>query len=324
MSDNKKYYYLKLKDNFFDSDEMIVLESMPDGYKYSNILLKLYLRSLKNEGKLMFNDRIPYNSNILAQVTRHSIGDVEKAIQVLSDLNLIEILDNGAIYITDIQNFIGTSSTEADRKREYRNRIEGEKQELLPNGQMSQLNRTNVPKNMDKCPDKSPPEIEIEIEKDIELDKETKTEQKNSSSSSSSQSSLRNLFLFYEKNIGQASSYIQEELHHWANDLNADVVLEAIKISVEMNKKSYNYINGILKNWVSRNVETVEDINALKVEHENQKNSQQSKYRKGSTYQEPTPQSMQGEKEPTKELTPEEQAAFDQELEERLRLLGIE
>ena len=58
MSDNKKYYYLKLKDNFFDSDSLIVLESMQDGYLYSNILLKLYLRSLKNDGKLMFNDVI--------------------------------------------------------------------------------------------------------------------------------------------------------------------------------------------------------------------------------------------------------------------------
>lgn len=109
MSDNKKYYYLKLKDDFFDSDAMVVLESMPDGYKYSNILLKLYLRSLKNEGKLMFNDRIPYISNILAQVTRHSVGDVERAIQVFKELDLIEILDNGAIFITDIQNFIGGS-----------------------------------------------------------------------------------------------------------------------------------------------------------------------------------------------------------------------
>ncbi|HBK5231260.1 TPA: phage replisome organizer N-terminal domain-containing protein, partial [Enterococcus faecium] len=51
MSDNKRYYYLKLKENFFDSDEMVLLESMPDGYIYSNILLKLYLRSLKHEGK---------------------------------------------------------------------------------------------------------------------------------------------------------------------------------------------------------------------------------------------------------------------------------
>ena len=52
MSDNKKYYYLKLKDDFFDSDSLIVLESMQDGYLYSNILLKLYLRSLKNKGRL--------------------------------------------------------------------------------------------------------------------------------------------------------------------------------------------------------------------------------------------------------------------------------
>ena len=55
MSDNKHYYYIKLKADYFDTDEMIVLESMTDGHKYSNILLKFMLRSLRNEGKLMFN-----------------------------------------------------------------------------------------------------------------------------------------------------------------------------------------------------------------------------------------------------------------------------
>ncbi|WP_193441110.1 phage replisome organizer N-terminal domain-containing protein, partial [Streptococcus suis] len=39
MADNRKYYYLKLKEDFFESDEAVVLESMPDGYIYSNILL---------------------------------------------------------------------------------------------------------------------------------------------------------------------------------------------------------------------------------------------------------------------------------------------
>ena len=39
MSDNKKYYYLKLKEDFFDSPEIKVLESMSNGYKYSNLLL---------------------------------------------------------------------------------------------------------------------------------------------------------------------------------------------------------------------------------------------------------------------------------------------
>ena len=153
LADNKKYYYLKLKDNFFDSDAMIVLESMPDGYLYSNILLKLYLRSLKFSGKLMFNNRIPYNATILSKVTRHSVGVIEKALKVFNELGLIEVMDNGAIYMLDIQNFIGTSNTEADRKREYRKKIEEEKGQM--SGQMSR-----------KCPP------EIEIEKEIELDKE--------------------------------------------------------------------------------------------------------------------------------------------------------
>ena len=142
MADNKKYYYLKLKENFFDSEEMIILESMPDGYLYSNILLKLYLRSLKNEGRLMYKNYLPYTPSILAPLVRHPIGVVEKAIQVFQKLGLIEVLDNGAIYMMDIQNFIGESSTEADRKRDYRRRIEQEK--ALDVGQMSdQMSRNN-------------------------------------------------------------------------------------------------------------------------------------------------------------------------------------
>ena len=172
MADNKKYYYLKLKDNFFDSDSMVVLESMQDGYIYSNILLKLYLKSLKDDGRLMLNGRIPYNSSTLAMVTRHSVGNVERAIKAFKELDIVEILDNGAIYMTDIQNFIGQSSTEADRKREYRNRIENEKREQLESQDSNAYKA--IGQMSDKCPDKSPPEIEREIER--ELDLETHTE----------------------------------------------------------------------------------------------------------------------------------------------------
>ena len=160
MSNNKKYYYLKLKDNFFESDEMVVLESMPDGYIYSNILLKLYLRSLKNEGKLMFNDRIPFNAQMLARVTRHSVGDIEKAVDIFKQLGLIEVLDNGAIYISDIQNYIGTTSTEADRIRKYRQRIAQDKKLEIDNSVQMY--------------DKSTPEIELE--KEIELERDIEKE----------------------------------------------------------------------------------------------------------------------------------------------------
>ena len=158
MSDNKKYYYLRLKDNFFDSDELKILESMKDGYLYSNILLKLYLRSLKNNGKLVVNERIPYSADMLASVTGHQVGTIKQALSVFKDLGLIDVLDNGAIYMLDIQNFIGKGSSEADRKREYRQRIE--------------TDRTNVQTNLRQISEKSPPEIEIELEKDIEIEKE--------------------------------------------------------------------------------------------------------------------------------------------------------
>ena len=77
MSDSKKYYYMRLKEDFFDTEELLLLENQPDGEKYSNILLKLYLKSLKNEGKLMYRDRIPYNPWFIATMTRQPVAVVE-------------------------------------------------------------------------------------------------------------------------------------------------------------------------------------------------------------------------------------------------------
>lgn len=164
MSDNKRYYYMRLKENFFDSDEMKILESMPDGYLYSNILLKLYLRSLKYNGRLMFNDLIPYTPPILATVTGHPVGVVEKALEIFGKLGLIEIMESGAIYMLNIQNFIGKTTTEADRQRQYDREIAAEKK------------RNDLPqksaRNLGEILEKSTPEIEIEKETDTDIEKE--------------------------------------------------------------------------------------------------------------------------------------------------------
>ena len=130
MADNGQYYYLKVKENFFDTDEMKILEGMKDGYMYGNILLKLYLRSLKYDGRLMYRNRIPYTPEILADLVGHEVGTVEKALKIFRELELIEVLDNGAIYMMDIQNYIGKSSTEADRQRAYYNRVKEEKEAI--------------------------------------------------------------------------------------------------------------------------------------------------------------------------------------------------
>ena len=95
MADNRKYYYLKLKDNYFDDDSIVLLESMQDGMLYSNILLKLYLKSLKHGGKLQLDDRIPYTAQMIATLTRQQIGTVERALQIYLQLGLMEVLPDG-------------------------------------------------------------------------------------------------------------------------------------------------------------------------------------------------------------------------------------
>lgn len=176
MADNKSYYYMRLKEDFFDSDEMKLLEGeKPDGWMYSNILLKMYLRSLKNDGRLMLNGIIPYNAKMIASITGHSVGVVEKALSLFEALGLIEKLDNGAIYMLNIQNFIGKSSTEAERKKEYRKAINNEKSRISEksrqkcSGQMSDKCHTDVL----QMSDERTPEIEIDIDKDIDKDIES-------------------------------------------------------------------------------------------------------------------------------------------------------
>ena len=70
MADNRKYYYLKLKENFFDSDSIVLLEDMKDGILYSNILLKLYLKSLKNGGKLQLGASLRTSSRTRIRSSR--------------------------------------------------------------------------------------------------------------------------------------------------------------------------------------------------------------------------------------------------------------
>ena len=130
MSDNRKYYYLKLKENYFDEDAIVLLESMQDGILYSNILLKLYLKSLKNGGKLQLDENIPYTAQMIATITRQQVGTVERALQIFMKLGLVEPLQNGALYMSNIELLIGQSSTEGERKR--RARLALHEQKALP------------------------------------------------------------------------------------------------------------------------------------------------------------------------------------------------
>ena len=161
MSDNRKYYYLKLKENYFDDDSIVLLESMQDGVLYSNILLKLYLKSLKHGGRLQLDEDIPYTAQMIATITRQQIGTVERALQIFLKLGLVEVLDSGTFYMSNIELLIGQSSTEAERKRAAR----------IQNKALSALRTSGG-----HLSDIRPPEIEIEIELEKEREKKREIE----------------------------------------------------------------------------------------------------------------------------------------------------
>ena len=184
MSDNRKYYYLKLKENYFDDDSVVLLESMQDGVLYSNILLKLYLKSLKHGGWLQLDEDIPYTAQMIATITRQQIGTVERALQIFLKLGLVEVLDSGTFYMSNIELLIGQSSTEAERKRAAR----------LQNKALSALRTSGG-----HLSDIRPPEIEIELEKEIEIKREIEKVRPETGRPSHTYGRYQNVFLTDEE-----------------------------------------------------------------------------------------------------------------------------
>ena len=150
--DKTKFYWLQLKEDFFENDAIEWLEEQkPNGRDYAYFYLKLCLKSLKSNGVLIRkvgNILIPYDNKKLAELTKIDFDTVTVAMELLKQIGLVEILENGEIYINQLENLIGSKSIGAFKKQQQR----------LLSGQKE-----------DKCP----PEIKIDIEKeiDIEIDK---------------------------------------------------------------------------------------------------------------------------------------------------------
>ena len=290
MADNKKYYYLKLKDNFFDTEEIKILESLPNGIYYSNLLIKLYLKSLKYDGALRFNDFIPYDENMIATITNLNIDTVKSGLNILGSMKLIERLDDGTMYMMNIQSFIGKSSSEADRKRIYREKIEEEK--LLidqgkknESGQMSSKCPNVVKQNDGTTLDKHPPEIERENKsKELELKLEFKEREEEKIESSNNQNedleSLSLYLLSYFKSIaGETAEASLAAFKVSIVKYKFDYVKMAVDTALERNKPTMTYINGILRNWAKEGYPVKDEGDSIGSINENYEASSREEYK---------------------------------------------
>lgn len=151
MSENKKYYWLKLKRDFFKRHDIRIIEEMPNGKDYVLFYLKMLLESIDHEGSLRFSDTIPYNEQMLSVVTNTNVDIVRSAMKMFIDLKMIDLMDDKTIYMTEVDKLIGSETGWAEKKR------------------LQRAKKDNVPQLSEKCP--------TEIEKDIEKDKDIEIEQ---------------------------------------------------------------------------------------------------------------------------------------------------
>lgn len=117
-NDSKRYYWLKLKKDFFQQHQIKVLKSLPNGRLYALIYLELLAESTSHEGELRYSKLLPYDIITLSAVIDEDKDNVEKAIETLINLELIEMLDDGTIFMREVQKLIGSETGQTIRKRE--------------------------------------------------------------------------------------------------------------------------------------------------------------------------------------------------------------
>lgn len=152
---NKRFYWLKLKDGFFDEKYIKALRRLPQGDSLIVVYLKMQLKSLKTEGIINYEGILPDSISELSMAIDENENIVKLAVEALIRYGAIERWENETLYMAAMQELIGSETAAAARVRKHR---------------ALQCNTKALPSNT--CVTKRNTEIEIEKEKDIEIDKE--------------------------------------------------------------------------------------------------------------------------------------------------------
>ncbi len=166
---DRRFYWLQLKEDFFEDDAISWLEEQPNGKEYSLFYLKLCLKSLKTSGimiRRVGEMLVPYDHKKLAEITHTCPDTVLVALQLLTKIGLVKVLENGELYLSQIANLIGSQSVGAFKKQQQRQR----QQAIATTPPPALSENTADGQGADNCPPDI--EIELDIDIDIEIEKE--------------------------------------------------------------------------------------------------------------------------------------------------------
>lgn len=267
VADNKTYYYMKINKDFFDDDTVKYLEEQEHGKDFIILYLKLCLKSLEDEGLLIRyvgTKLIPYDTVAIAKMTDTDIGIVEMAMKIFEEIELIEKKETGELFMSQIQEMIGTDTYEARKKRKQRAKDKAQ-------GDIVPKVSPNSPQDFPEYKSKS---IELDIEKEVEVDKK----QNQSPTSPPFNQDFVNLYKSFEQETGKPLSPIQmQELQYMLEEFSPKLILEALKEAVGQGKANLAYIKAILNRWKQDNLLTVELVRNSKAAREAKKQQNKSK-----------------------------------------------
>ena len=160
MSNNKKYFWLKLKNDFFDQKEIKMLRRLAGGDTFTVIYLKILLLSLKNDGRIYYDGVANSMVDEIALEIDEDIENTQVTFNYLQQKGMIMFNADDEIEISNIASLVGSESDSARRVRKHR-----ERKALQCNGEVThekRLGNTEIEIEIDKELDK-----EIDIDKDI-------------------------------------------------------------------------------------------------------------------------------------------------------------
>lgn len=238
-TENKRFYWIKLRENFFQQETIDWLMEQENGSAYIVLYLKMCLMTANTAGELIrtIGDMtIPYEPKKISQKTGFDIDTVNVALSLFKHLGLIEETQEGIPVMPEVKNMVGSESESAARVRKYRKK----KKALQSNTDVTnKVLQSNV-----EIRDKS-----IEYRDKSKENREEKVESRKKETGTSDDD-LKDVITAYRKNIYPMPGEMDlEKLKALVDDFGSDTVIKAINRAVTRNKRSLAYIHGILKSW---------------------------------------------------------------------------
>lgn len=118
----KRYYWLKLKEDFFSSPKIKKLRRIAGGDTYTIIYLKMQLLSVKNSGVIEFSGVENTFEEELSLVLDEDVDNISVTLRFLESQNLIESDGENSFLLKEAAECIGSEGESAERMRAFRER----------------------------------------------------------------------------------------------------------------------------------------------------------------------------------------------------------